>query len=101
MRYLLVLQFTGHTRADYDALVDLENSITQKVDGLVESDGHDFGSGEGNIFVGTDEPERVFEAIKKMVGIAALAGMRAAFRETESDDYTILWPPDLKEFVIK
>ena len=101
MKYILVLQFRGKSLEDFDALVELEDSVNQKLDGLVEEDGHDFGSGEGNIFFGTGEPQRAFKAIKAIVGIECLAEMRAAYREKESERYEILWPPDLKEFAIK
>lgn len=100
MKYLLVLQFTGHALEDFDSLVELEDTITRKC-GPVEWDGHDFGSCEGNIFMGSDEPARAFKAIKEMLGISCLADLRAASGEKEGDQYTILWPPDLKELVIK
>ena len=87
MRFLLILQFTGTTLDDDDALVELENSITRKLDGLVEWDGHDFGSAEANIFVGTDEPVRAFGAIKEMPAVSTLAEMRAAFRAKDSDSF--------------
>jgi hypothetical protein len=101
MRYILVLQFHGKSLEDFDALVELEESINQKLHGLVEADGHDFGSGEGNIFLGTNEPQQAFKGIKAMVGIDCLAEMRAAYREKDSERYELLWPPDLKKFAVK
>jgi hypothetical protein len=100
MRYLLVLQFPGRTLEDFDWLVELEDSITQKLDGLIEYDGHDFGSGTGNIFVGANEPERAWKAIKDLLDVNLLADLHAAFRDKEASEYTILWPPDLKSFAV-
>jgi hypothetical protein len=99
VRYLLTLQFTGRTLEDYDALVALEDSLVRELAGLVEGDGHDFGSGEGNVFLGTDDPHRAFKAIREKLAIDALGDLRAAYKEKEAEQYIVLWPPELKHFV--
>lgn len=101
MKYILVLQVSGKSLEDFDAMVELEDSLAQRLGGLVEADGHDFGSDEGNIFLGTNEPERAFRGIKDVVGLEQLGDMKVAYREKESGSYTILWPPDLKKFMVK
>ena len=68
MQYILVLQWPASSRADYDALIEMEDQLHGAVgsDGTV--DGHDFGSGEMNIFVFTDEPVETFAAAQAELG---------------------------------
>ena len=56
MRYQLVLQFEPNTMDDFDQLVILEGKLIEELGSVATVDGHDFGSGEFNIFVLTDEP---------------------------------------------
>jgi len=55
MKCQLVLQFTAASMEDFDRLV-LEDSLIQELEGLATVDGHDFGMGEFNIFILTDDP---------------------------------------------
>ena len=41
---------------DFDQLVILEDKLIEELGSVATVDGHDFGSGEFNIFVLTDEP---------------------------------------------
>jgi hypothetical protein len=64
-------------------------------------DGHDVGSGEMNIFIHTDDPSLAFERIKlshRRQGF--MTRLRVAFREIDSDEYTILYPQGLSEFTV-
>ena len=100
MRFLLVLQSPGSTEDDYQALIDVEDEL----EGLLTAsniDGHDFGSGEMNIFVETDDPSHAFiEAQQVLSRHDRWSGVRAAFRSATGEDYTILWPPDLDSFEV-
>ncbi len=60
MKYQLVLRFAADSMEDFDRLVALEDSLIQELDGVAAVDGHDFGSGEFNIFTLTDGPATVF-----------------------------------------
>jgi hypothetical protein len=60
MKYQLVLQFAADSMADFDRLVALEDRLVEELDDLTAVDGHDFGSGEFNIFILTDDPAMVF-----------------------------------------
>jgi hypothetical protein len=51
MKYQLVLQFPATSLDDYDTFVALEEILRQKICDFGEIDGHDFGSGEMNIFI--------------------------------------------------
>ncbi|WGL51868.1 hypothetical protein P5P86_18170 [Nocardioides sp. BP30] len=65
MQFILIFQWTGVSDKDFDALVDMEDSLELLLDsdhGYV--DGHDFGAGEMNIFVYTIGRWRHFEKLK-------------------------------------
>jgi hypothetical protein len=101
MKYQLVVQFLALSTDDFDRLVAFEESLRESLEGFAEVDGHDFGSGEFNIFVHADEPKMTFERIREVVGrLRPEYRMRAAYRDFRSEEYTILWPPDLKEFKV-
>jgi hypothetical protein len=61
MKYKLVLQWPGVSVADYDRLILLEETIRDGLEDIGIVDGYDFGSGEMNIFVHTDNPKSAFE----------------------------------------
>jgi hypothetical protein len=100
MKYQLVLQWTlGSFANDYDTLIATEDLlITNLVDhGTV--DGHDMGSGEMNIFILTDDPYLSFGQAKSILESSSTwATLRAAFREVDGSEYTILWPKYLTQF---
>jgi hypothetical protein len=56
MRYQLVLQFAADSLVDFDRLVALEDRLIEELGQLAMVDGHDFGLGQFNIFVLTDDP---------------------------------------------
>ena len=101
MKYQLVLQFAADSMEDFDRLVALEDRLIEELDDAATVDGHDFGSGEFNIFVLTDDPATVFD---KAHGIVTNQGvpnvMRSAYRELDGEDYVILWPSSLTEFSV-
>jgi hypothetical protein len=51
MKYQLVLQFQAESVQEFDELVVLEELLVKKLPLDSEVDGHDFGSGEFNIFI--------------------------------------------------
>jgi hypothetical protein len=100
MKYQLVLQFAADSTEDFDRLIALEDRLIEELD-VATVDGHDFGSGEFNIFVLTDDPATVFG---KAHGIVINQGvpnvMRSAYREMDREEYVILWPSSLTEFSV-
>ena len=62
MKYQLVLQYAD-TDMSYDELVSLEAALEAQLSQFAEVDGHDYGSGEGNIFILTDDPQGTFKAL--------------------------------------
>ena len=101
MKYQLVLQFAANSMEDFYFLVAVENRLTEELNDLATVDGHDFGSGEFNIFVLTDDPATVFGNAHGIVinqGVPNV--MRSAYREMDGEDYVILWPSSLTEFSV-
>lgn len=102
-QYQLVLQFVLEieTELDLDRLHDLERelAILLRQEKNVTVDGHDFGSGEANIFIFTDCPEKtlnvVFPLVKERVD-----DFKAAYRDIQGENYVVLWPQNETEFLI-
>lgn len=97
-RFQLVLQLPVTPQQDFDVLLSLEESLADALDGTHhEIDGHDFGSGTGNIFIHTNDPIGAFDLTKKFVDLKGFSRMRAAYRSFEEDDYKLIWPEDSNE----
>lgn len=92
MKYQLVLQFPAHDIQDFDSLIELEDIIEDALGNLHEVDGHDFGSGEMNIFIFTDDPTGAFESAKRTLEPKFIIDMKAAYRKIDGEDYTIIHP---------
>ena len=101
MKYQLVIQFQASSMDDFHRLVAFESVLADELDGRNSVDGHDFGSGEFNIFVLTDDPTTTFDQTMKVFQSAKLRrSVRVAYRERTGEDYVIFWPPGLLEFRI-
>jgi hypothetical protein len=102
MRYQLVLQFFGDSLADLDGLALVEERLNATLGDIGDVDGHDFGSGQANIFVLTEDPRGAFAlALPVLNECEVLATMRAAFRDIEGENYTVVWPRDFQgSFVV-
>jgi len=93
MKFQLVLQFPANSVADYDEMVALEDKLIENLGVSANVDGHDCGSGEMNIFVHTNEPEKIFERIRPVLAKQKLLeNLVAAYREMTGKDYTVVWP---------
>ena len=102
MTHILVLQWPGSTEADFEALIEMENAVEARIGALGSVDGHDFGSGEMNLFIETEQPAQAFAAAKGILGDRrAWDYVRAAFREASGDTYEMLWPPGLTGFSVR
>ena len=102
MQYVLVLQWPASSEADFDALIEMEGALESslnEVHGFV--DGHDFGSGEMNLFIHTDAPLHAFRDAHSSLGTdARWAAVRAAYRPADGDGYEVVWPEGLREFSV-
>jgi hypothetical protein len=101
MKYQLVLQWPASSIQDFNAMISIENKLIENLSEGNEVDGHDFGSGEGNIFILTDDPELAFSEVEASLNNDdSWLNARVAYREITKDHYTILYPEDLKVFRI-
>jgi hypothetical protein len=98
-----VLQFPGDSLEDYDAMVALEDALIEALPDAAKVDGHDVGSGEVNIFIFTDEPRKTFQQARSVLEMhGRLSAMTAAYRPSNGEDYTVIWPEQSQqEFRIK
>ena len=102
MNYQIVLQFLGDSEQDFNKLIDFEDELEEKLEDIADVDGHDFGSGEMNIFILSNEPTHTFSLIKDLLEKNELfSNLKAAYRDVSEERYTILWPKNLIEFTIK
>ena len=67
MTYQLILQFEASSMEDFDQLNTFEEKLSIELDRLATIDGHDFGSGEFNIFVLTEDPKTTFEKLMHLL----------------------------------
>ena len=98
MKYQLVLQFQASESEDFERLGEIEDRLIENLgeDHLV--DGHDFGSGEMNIFIHTNDPRSAFEKARICLSPRQKEFV-AAYRELNGEKYTVLWPEKYgKEF---
>ena len=101
MKYQLVLQWPGVSVADYNRLVSLEKTIMDGLGDIGIVDGHDFGSGEMNIFVHTDKPNPTFKKIKALVAVwENFKELKVGYRDFDEDDDTPIYPKGLKQFSV-
>jgi hypothetical protein len=80
--------------------MEVEDLLRENLGPVAEVDGHDFGSGTGNIYLFTDRPKEAFEQIRSLLDEAVQRGTKAAFSKMEEEEYTVLWPPTVKRFTI-
>ena len=60
MQHIRVLRRLGSIEADFEALVETENILETRFGEAGSTDRHDFGSGEMNVFIQTDQPSQAF-----------------------------------------
>ena len=79
----------------------MEDQVETALGPHASVDGHDFGSGEMNIFVETDRPTEAFADAAKVLRESPRWGdLRAAYRDALDGPYQILWPLGLSEFSV-
>jgi hypothetical protein len=99
MKYQLVIQFQATSPDDFDDLMVLEDALRKEIGNSSLVDGHDFGSGELNIFVLTNNPDVAFQEVQEVAQrIHPKQRMRVAYRDLAKGGYNILWPPNLTHF---
>jgi hypothetical protein len=93
MDYQLVLQFRSDSLGDFDTMVALEDELTEQLGDSADVDGHDFGSGTGNIFIFTSDPAVTFQRVRPVLERREqLQAVTVAYREVEGEQFTVIWP---------
>ena len=101
MKYQLVLQLPASSIKDYDAMIELEETIMRSLGNFGRVDGHDAGSGEMNIFILTDHPKLALERVKQVLGTEDfMPDLKVAYREIGHNKFTILHPEGPSYFAI-
>ncbi len=93
MQYQLALQFQGAGLPDHDAMIELQRQLMGELGATATVAGHDMGDGETTIFIHTANAESTFERCKPVLArLKAFAGVTAAYRLLDGEDYQVLWP---------
>jgi hypothetical protein len=101
MKYQVVIRFHACSTDDFGPLLGFEKSLAHALGASCKVDGHTFGSGEFNISVLTYEPAMVLDRIQEVVKKQRpQSRMEVAYRDLASDEYIMLWPPNLTQFHI-
>jgi len=100
MNFQLVFQFRSTERHGLEWLHALENKLAASLGATGEVDGHDFGVGECNIFILTNDPRSAFEYVKEHLLMEEDADWKAAFRHVNEESFTVLWPSAETHFEI-
>jgi hypothetical protein len=97
-----VLQWSTPSLAGgYDALIEIEGLLIDRLNDRVDVDGHDVGSGEMNIFILTNDPQAAFEQVRVILERRNIwSAVRVAYREISGNTFVILWPKHLTEFEV-
>ena len=95
MEYLLIIQVQAESLDDFDAIVRLEERLTETIGNTADVDGHDFGSREANIFIITSDPISTFDLLQDLLKHQGIMDQcKVAYREISGEQYTVLWPTD-------
>jgi hypothetical protein len=101
MKYQLVVQWPIDSIVDYDAMIEVEDTLIEHLTEAHEVDGHDIGAGEMNLFVLTNDFRKAFGEVKALLREENLwTDIRVAYREIEKNQYIVLWPQNLKGFSV-
>lgn len=92
-QFQLAIQIPSTLLGSRIMLGELEDKIRSHIYGIGKMNDSIVSEDETDIFVSTNDPQRLFRAIKpclEMVGI--LDHVQAAFHRTDEQDYTVIWP---------
>jgi hypothetical protein len=102
MKYQLVLQWPATSIADYDDMIDIEDTLVNRLSAPHDVDGHDAGPGEMNIFILTDNPAEAFAEVESILGSRDFwVDARVAYREVGANKYVVFWPRDADKFSVR
>lgn len=92
-RFQVVVQFPG---TFFPSIVEIDEFGEKLADSMPRThfyDGFDAGSGTVNYFILSNAPKAVLANFRKYLGTNKVEKkVRIAYRETDGEDFTILWP---------
>jgi hypothetical protein len=92
-QFQMVIQFPSDFFESISAIHGFEERLMQCMPRTCNVDGHDVGSGTVNFFVDTTAPLAAFRTFRKYLGTNAVERrLRIAYRLSEGEDFTNLWP---------
>jgi hypothetical protein len=98
MKYQLVLQVPSDALEEAGGIAALERALLKALGNDVYIDGHEEGETSTSIFIFTPDPAATFERARDVLDeLELLEAVTAAHRESDSDSYTLIWPPDCRE----
>jgi hypothetical protein len=101
MEYQLVIQKSANSIDDFDDIVKFEDELIELLEGEADVDGHDFGSGQANIFIITTQPEANYKKIQNKYGEKIeKEKMKIAYRELGEDHFYVFYPSSADDFTI-
>jgi len=102
MKFQVVLQWPASSVDDFDRMVEIEESLIERLSAQCEVDGHDIGAEETNIFVHTDDPLCTFEEIRTVLsGHRLWPHVRIGYRHVDGTEYNVLWPQGATNFNVR
>ena len=102
MKYQLTIQISANSTNDFDEMIEFEDELIEILKDIAIIDGHDFGSGEANIFVLTNDQYETYNVIKeKYLNATVKNKYKISCREIKNDNLVILFPDSLTDFHIK
>lgn len=100
MKYRLVLQWPMSWLMGYRQLIKMEDTLIEGLGELGDVDGHDWGSGEMNIFIHTDDPRAALGTALRLLRGRRLRKLRAAYRRFDDDEYIPIYSHGLERFSV-
>src|SRR5215204_5796607 len=97
-KYQLVIQVPIASTGDFDRLLEAEERIEALLKDLGQVEGHDTDAGVGTLLISTDNPQMAFQKALPCLDERGRDLAKAAYRERDGGQYTVLWPADSKEF---
>ena len=102
MKYQITIQISANSTNDFDEMIEFEDELIEILKDIAIIDGHDFGSGEANIFVLTNDQYETYNVIKEKYLNATIKNKyKISCREIKNDNLVILFPDSLTDFHIK
>jgi hypothetical protein len=95
VQHQLVLQFRGDARDRFDQVPDAVKRLAATLDDTSRLDGDDIGTHGANLFIFTDNPQKVLaDASDIFPGVQSSKGFSAAYRQVSSERFQVIWPLD-------